>query len=105
MLREWQDPEGLGLEVVVPPTTVEPSSYFTAEDFSHAAEMGVLRCPGGVTTVRRTRNRVNTGWKYIFSRERCARCPLQAQCLERLPKGPLRRRLPDSGIKGQTSAW
>jgi transposase len=86
LLREWQDPEGLGLKVVVPPTNLEPTSYFTAEDFSHAAEAGALSCPGGVTTVRRTRNRVDTGWKYIFPRERCATCSLQARCLERLPK-------------------
>lgn len=86
LLREWQDPQGLGLEVVVPPTHVEPTSFFTAEDFSHAAEAGTLTCPAGVTTTRRTRNRVDTGWKYVFPRKRCATCALQARCLERLPK-------------------
>jgi transposase len=86
LLREWQDPEGLGLEVVVPPTKVEPTPYFTAEDFTHAAEAGTLRCPGGVSTMRRTRNRVDTGWKYVFPRDRCTTCALQALCLEHLPK-------------------
>jgi transposase len=86
LLREWQDPEGLDLEVVVPPTSVAPSPYFTAEDFTHAQEAGTLTCPSNVTTARRTRNRVDTGWKYVFPRDCCATCPLQGSCLERLPK-------------------
>jgi hypothetical protein len=57
---------------------VEPTPYFTAEAFTHAAEAKMLTCPGGVSTQRRTRNRVNTGWKYTFPRDRCASCPLQA---------------------------
>jgi hypothetical protein len=86
LLREWQDLDGLGLEVVVPPTKVDPTPYFRAEDFTHAPEAGTLTCPGAVTTMRRTRNRVDTGWKYIFPRAQCATCALQAQCLEKLPK-------------------
>lgn len=86
LLREWQDQQGLGLEVVVPPTKIDPTPYFTAADFTHDAEAGALLCPGGVTTTRRTRNWVDTGWKYIFLRSRCASCALQARCLEKLPK-------------------
>ncbi|HEY3231491.1 MAG TPA: transposase [Roseiflexaceae bacterium] len=86
LLREWQDPQGLALDVVVPPTTVVPTAYFTAEDFRHDAGQGTLTCPSSVTTAWRTRNRVDTGWKYVFPRERCATCPLQARCLERLPQ-------------------
>ena len=86
LLREWQNPQGLGLEVVVPPTKVDPTPYFTATDFTHDAEAGTLSCPGGVTTTRRTRNWVDTGWKYIFAQKSCASCPLQARCVEKLPK-------------------
>lgn len=86
LLREWQDEEGLNLEVVVPPTHIDPSAYFTAEDFTHDADRGALTCPGAVTTTRRTRNRVDTGWKYVFKRPQCASCALQTQCLEKLPK-------------------
>jgi hypothetical protein len=86
LLREWQNPDGLGLEVVVPPIHVEPTSYFTAEDFTHAAEAKTLTCPGGVSTQRHTRNRVDTGWNYTFPRDHCARCPLQARCLKQLAK-------------------
>ncbi len=86
LLREWQDPNGLGLEVVVPPMTPTPTPYFTAEEFQHDAEAGMVRCPGGATTKQRVRNRVNTGWKYIFPQVPCRSCPLQPRCLERLPQ-------------------
>jgi transposase len=86
LLREWQNPDALGLEVVVPPIHVEPTPYFTAKDFTHAAEVKTLTCPGGVTTQRRTRNRVDTGWKYTFPHDHCATCPLQARCLKHLAK-------------------
>jgi len=86
LLREWQNPDGLNLEVVVPPTHVDLTPYFTAADFTHDADQGALTCPGAVTTTRRTRNRVDTGWKYVFPQNRCATCPLQDRCLERLPK-------------------
>lgn len=86
LLREWQNPLRLGLEVVVPPTKIDLTPYFVAADFTHDVEAGALSCPGGITTTRRTRNWVDTGWKYIFPRKNCASCPLQARCLEKLPK-------------------
>ena len=86
LLREWQNVDGLNLEVVVPPIREEPTPYFTAADFQHDAEQGSLTCPGGQTTTRRMRNRKNTGWKYSFKREQCASCALQSECLERLPQ-------------------
>jgi hypothetical protein len=86
LLRDWQNPDGLGQEVVVPPMKVEPTPYFMAEDFTHAAEAKTLTCPNGVSTQRRTRNRVDTGWKYTFARDHCARCPLQTRCLKHLAK-------------------
>lgn len=86
LLREWQNPDALGLEVVVPPIRIEPTPYFTAHDFTHAAEAKTLTCPNGVRTQRRTRNRVDTGWKYTFSHDDCAACPLQERCLKQLAK-------------------
>jgi hypothetical protein len=86
LLRDWQKPNDLELEVVVPPIRVEPTPYFTAQDFTHAAEVRTLTCPGGVSTQRRTRNRVDTGWKYTFSRDCCATSALQACCLKQLAK-------------------
>jgi len=86
LLREWQNPDTLGLEVVVPPIRIEPTPYYTAQDFTHAAEAKTLRCPGGVSTQRRTRNRVNTGWKYTFPHDDCAMCPLQERCPKQVAK-------------------
>jgi transposase len=86
LLRDWQNPNDLGLEVVVPPIRIAPTPYFMAQDFTHAAEARMLTCPGGMSTQRRTRNRVDTGWKYTFAREHCATCPLQAGCLKHLAK-------------------
>jgi transposase len=86
LLREWQNPDGLDLEVVVPPIHLDPTPYFTAEDFIHTPEAKTLTCPNGVSTQRRTRNRVDTGWKYTFARDQCATCPLQACCLKHLAK-------------------
>ncbi|HEU4709048.1 MAG TPA: transposase, partial [Methylophilaceae bacterium] len=86
LLREWQNPDALGLEVVVPPIRIEPTPYFTAQDFTHAAEARTLICPGGVSTQRRTRNRVDTGWKYTFPHDACATWPLQERCLKHVAK-------------------
>jgi transposase len=86
MLREWHDPEGLNLEVVVPPIRETPTVLFTAGDFVYDAAQGTLTCPGDKTTARRIRNRVDTGWKYSFRRSDCATCALYAHCLARLPK-------------------
>lgn len=86
LLREWHEPQGLNLEVVVPPTREIPTGLFTVEHFGHDAEQGTLTCPGGKKTTRRIRNRVDTGWKYSFRRSDCATCALFAHCLARLPK-------------------
>jgi hypothetical protein len=76
----------LGLEVVVPPIRIEPPPYFTAQNFTPAAEARTLTCPSGVSTQRRTRNRVDTGWKYTFPHDACATCRLQERCLKHVAK-------------------
>jgi transposase len=86
LLREWHDPDGLHVEVVVPPIRERATPYFTADAFTHDATHGTLTCPGQITTARRTRNHVDTGWKYIFLRSACQACALQAQCLKQVAK-------------------
>jgi transposase len=86
LLREWTDPEGLNLEVIVPPPKVEPTTnYFTADQFTLNEAGDELTCPAGQTTRQRERNRHDTGWLFRFARRACAACPLQKQCLEKLP--------------------
>jgi len=66
-LREWQDPQGLNLEVFVPPTPLpEPTGYFTPQDFATEDEGECVR--------------------YQFRRATCAACPLLARCMARLPQ-------------------
>lgn len=87
LLREWSDPEGLNLEVIVPPPPVqEPKGCFTAEQFTLNEAGDELTCPAGKTTQQRKRNRHDTGWLFRFSRPVCAACPLQQQCLKKLPQ-------------------
>jgi transposase len=86
LLRELQDPEGLALDVYVPPKNQPASEHFTSQDFSEDATRCTVTCPVGQTTARRERNCRNTGWKYIFPRQVCADCPLLERCLKKLPK-------------------
>jgi Transposase DDE domain len=81
LIEQWSDPEGLNLEVIVPPTEPAPVGGFPPEAFTLDAAGQTLTCPAGATTQSRRRNEKDTGWKYRFSAGQCAGCPLRAQCL------------------------
>jgi IS5 family transposase len=83
LLRELTDPEGLALEVFVPPTERIPLTVFGPERFTLSADGQTLTCPAGQTTHYRQRNRVDTGMIFRFSKKQCAGCPLRTQCLEK----------------------
>ena len=85
-LRALAEPGGPQVAVYVPPKQVPATPYFSAEHFTVDAAGQTLTCPAGQTTDRRRRSYRDTGWKFTFSRLKCATCPLQAQCLERLPQ-------------------
>jgi transposase len=86
-LREWQDPQGLHLDVFVPPTAETTlAGYFPPRDFQVLVEAGQVRCPAGHCSLRRKRTRYDTGWEYQFARPTCAACPLLEQCMPRLPR-------------------
>jgi transposase/DnaJ-domain-containing protein 1 len=82
LLKQWTDPEGLNLEVIVPPKEPPPSSVFPPEAFTLNSAGDELTCPAGKTTHKRQRNTNDTGWKYRFSARQCAGCPLREQCLQ-----------------------
>jgi transposase len=87
VLRDLSDPQGLAMEVYVPPSPqVNDEGRFGPEAFSLDDGGQVLRCPAGEQTSRKERNTNNTGWKFIFARGLCAACPLQADCVPTLPK-------------------
>lgn len=83
LLQEWTDPQGLNLEVIVPPKEPAASPAFTPEAFTLNAAGDELSCPAGQTTSRRSRNTNDTGWKYRFAPKQCAGCPLREKCLEK----------------------
>jgi IS5 family transposase len=83
LLRELTDPEGLALEVFVPPPQRIPLTVFGPEQFAVSADGQTLTCPAGQTTRYRQRNRVDTGMIFRFSKKQCADCPLRTQCLEK----------------------
>jgi transposase len=81
LIEQWSDPEGLDLEVIVPPTGPAPRGGFPPESFALDAAGQTLTCPAGQTTQSRARNGKDTGWKYRFGAGQCADCPLRGQCL------------------------
>jgi IS5 family transposase len=83
LLRELTDPEGLALEVFVPPTERIPLPVFGPERFALSEDGQTLTCPAGQTTQNRQRNRVDTGMIFRFSKKQCAGCPLRTECLEK----------------------
>jgi len=87
VLRELTKPEGLQVEVFVPPKKPQETGLFTAEQFTLDATKTILTCPGGQTTTKRRRGWKDHGWSFTFRRPTCVACPLQAQCMEALPKG------------------
>lgn len=87
VLRELQDPQGLGLTVYVPPREWSEAGgpYFPATRF-HLEEAGtVLVCPAEEETRSRTRNAADSAWQFHFTVGQCKGCPLLAQCMEKLP--------------------
>jgi transposase len=89
VLRELSDPQGLNLEVITPPPPEPERTVFGPEAFALTAPVGELTCPNGQKTGKRTYCPPQHGWKYRFSPEQCAACPLRSQCLQN-PKQPFR---------------
>lgn len=93
-LRELTAPDDLNLVVYVPPqrwATYEDTPYYHPPDFRQTADGRGLTCPAGQTCTSRHRNSKDTGWQFTYPRATCAACPLQAQCLPRLPQKNGRR--------------
>ncbi len=81
LIEQWSDPEGLNLEVIVPPTEPAPAGGYPPEAFALDAAGLTLTCPAGQTTASRVRNEKDTGWEYRFRASQCRSCPLRPQCL------------------------
>ena len=83
LLRELTDPEGLNLEVFVPPAERIPLTVFGPDQFVMGDDGKTLTCPAGQTTHYHQRNRIDTGVIFRFSKKQCSGCPLRKECLEK----------------------
>jgi transposase len=85
VLRELTDPDGLNLDMTVPPPTPPKRMTFGPERFSLKIideQHGEVTCPNGQSTRQRERIEKDNGRKYIFKPRQCAGCPLREQCLQ-----------------------
>jgi hypothetical protein len=85
VLRELTDPDGLNLEVTVPPPTPAPRATFGPERFSLTVidtQHGEVTCPAGQKTRQRSRTRQDTGYRYQFKTSQCIACARRSECLE-----------------------
>jgi transposase len=85
VLRELCDPEGLNLDMTVPPPTPAPRTTFGPERFSLTIideQQREVTCPAGQTTQQHSRTRQDTGDRYQFKTSQCAGCSLRSECLE-----------------------
>lgn len=86
VLRQLSAPQGLGVEVYVPPPPQQQGAYFRPEQFARDVRGEVLTCPGGQQTTARARNAHNRGWQFTFARHLCAGCAWLGRCLGALPQ-------------------
>ena len=83
VLHELTDPQGLNLEVTVPPPPMPERTTFGPERFTlQVLDDGsrVLTCPAGQTSRPRQHNTHPTATQFVFKAESCATCPLREQC-------------------------
>jgi transposase len=88
VLRELTDPDGLNLDVTVPPPQPAPSTTFGPERFSLTVlenDRSALTCPAGQTTRQYEVLKDKHGRRFTFKPSQCAGCTMRDQCL-RKPK-------------------
>jgi transposase len=86
VLRTLTDPQGLNLEVFVPPRQPTSERAFQPEVFTLSEDKKTLSCPGGQTAHYRRRVWTDRGWQFYFPRAACAACALRPQCVPVLPQ-------------------
>jgi transposase len=80
LLRELTDPQGLNMQVFVPPAPEQANGQFQPEQFTLSADGASLTCPAGQTTTWRDEAFANSA-RFTFPESACANCPLRQQCL------------------------
>jgi transposase len=87
VLQELTEPNGLALEVFVPPIPEQKTEQFPASAFTLSADGRALTCPAGQTTTQRQRHQDGNSWQFNFDRATCENCPLRPQCTKKLSRG------------------
>jgi transposase len=82
VLRELEDPQGLALDVYVPPQEEAASEVFGPEKFVENPHRTMVTCPAGQVSRYHTRERRENATRYRFDASVCRACALQTQCLK-----------------------
>jgi transposase len=85
VLRELTDPQGLNLDVTVPPKAARERTTFPPDRFPLtvlANGTQVVTCPAGQTSGPGKPTAKNHATLYRFQAKQCEACPLREQCLE-----------------------
>lgn len=90
LLHQLEDPQGMAIDVYVPPKAEPVTELFGPADFAAAAGNAVT-CPAGQTSHYRQRDEQDHCTIYRFQRETCATCPLLQRCMSKPPTGPFGR--------------
>lgn len=86
LLRELEDPEGLNIEVYVPPPKESPDQLFRPQDFQKDPSGRTVTCPAGETSHKRYYDAQKQTTKYRFQADTCRACPLLACCMKGAPE-------------------
>lgn len=86
VLRHLQDPQGLNLDVFVPPKEPANEGRFGPEDFQEDPERQVVVCPAGQESRYRQRDETRHVTIYRFVHSTCRACPLLSRCMPKPPE-------------------
>jgi hypothetical protein len=89
VVRELSDPEGLNLEVYVPPLKPTSKGKLPNTEFQQSDDQSHVTCPEGHQSKYRQVDRrkgVEKGFIYRFTTATCSMCPLLEKCVGGQPK-------------------
>lgn len=89
MIRDLEDPNGLNVEVIVPPKKESASDRLPSTEFELSADGKSVTCPEGKQSQYRQTDSNST--IYRFQRHQCEGCSMLARCHPVFGKGPFGR--------------
>lgn len=89
MIRELEDPDGLNVEVIVPPKKEPVPDRFPGTEFELSTDGKSVTCPEGKQSHYRQADSNSTIFR--FQRKQCEECPALSRCHPTFGKGPFGR--------------